>query len=139
LSVTSRQRPFHRALRDILLPLTTPIHLSPTSPTDTSATETLTELLVPKGTTLHIGITEANTREDIWGSDAKVWRPERWLEEGVGKKGERLPGVFANMCVLRAFLERQYVDADGLGVGCRFWVDREDVSVHSLLRVHYRL
>ena len=38
------------------------------------------ELFIPRGTDLAIGIYQANRSPTLWGADADVWRPERWLE-----------------------------------------------------------
>ena len=53
-------------------------------------------LHVPAGTELLISVDGVNTDTDIWGPDAKVWRPERWLEPGSSANA-KVPGVYANM------------------------------------------
>ena len=54
----------------------------------------ITEVFVPKGTVVHIGIRAANQDRTIWGDDATEWKPERWLkplpEEVVNSK---IPGA----------------------------------------------
>ncbi|KAI0043396.1 cytochrome P450, partial [Auriscalpium vulgare] len=78
---------------------------------------------VPEGTTVIISILAANHNKDVWGEDASVWKPERWLTasgerirfsheldgalgenqefEGEGtpgsKTGVKYPGVYASM------------------------------------------
>ncbi|KAF7303041.1 hypothetical protein MKEN_01267400 [Mycena kentingensis (nom. inval.)] len=59
------------ALQDTVLPLSTPM-------TGVDGSQ-ITEVFVPKGTLVHVGIKAANTREAYWGPDARQWKPERWL------------------------------------------------------------
>lgn len=46
----------------------------------------ITEIPIKKGQYLHISILPFNLREDIFGADAKVFRPERWLEEDLSQR-----------------------------------------------------
>lgn len=39
---------------------------------------TMTELYVPKGTTIEVAIMKANRDSDVWGPDALEWKPERY-------------------------------------------------------------
>lgn len=39
----------------------------------------LSEIAIPKGTTLIMSLLAANHNKDLWGEDASEWRPERWL------------------------------------------------------------
>ncbi|KAF5334841.1 hypothetical protein D9758_014295 [Tetrapyrgos nigripes] len=39
----------------------------------------ITELTIPKDTSIIISLLNANRNLDIWGSDAAEWKPERWL------------------------------------------------------------
>jgi len=58
----------------------------------------LSEIVVPKGTTLHIGVRALNRSKAVWGEDAKEWKPERWLHalpEAVANAN--IPGVYSNM------------------------------------------
>ncbi|KAF5313131.1 hypothetical protein D9619_003761 [Psilocybe cf. subviscida] len=50
---------------------------------------------VPAGTILFMSIMGANRLESVWGTDAKEWNPERWLE--AMPSAVKLPGVFQNM------------------------------------------
>ena len=62
------------------------------------------EILVPKDTTIVVGILSANRHKSIWGEDALQWKPERWLSplpEAVIEA--KIPGVYSNLCV------RQYI------------------------------
>lgn len=62
----------------------------------------MSEVHVPEGTTIVIGIRASNLSQAIWGQDAKEWKPERWL----GKMSEEaieahVPGVYSNVWVCR--------------------------------------
>ncbi|KAF8999694.1 cytochrome P450 [Cyathus striatus] len=82
---------------------TLPYALPTDYPLPTSSSPEVGSVLVPKGTTLFVSIAGANRLESVWGDDAKVWRPERWIEEsgGHGERskdgGPRLPGVYSGM------------------------------------------
>ncbi|KAI8977839.1 cytochrome P450 [Trametes punicea] len=55
-------------------------------------------IFVPKGTLLFVAIQGSNISQDIWGPDAREWRPERWLEplpETV--MDAKVPGIFSNL------------------------------------------
>ncbi|KAL0061119.1 hypothetical protein AAF712_012113 [Marasmius tenuissimus] len=74
------------ALKDSVLPLSKPM-------TGVDGTP-ITEVFVPKGTVVHIGVRAANQDRTVWGEDAAEWKPERWLkplpDEVVNSK---IPGV----------------------------------------------
>ncbi|KAJ4467221.1 cytochrome P450 [Lentinula aciculospora] len=53
-------------------------------------------VIVPAGTTLFVGIAGANRLESVWGADAKVWRPERWIFS-QNPASIRLPGIYSGM------------------------------------------
>ncbi|KAH6901041.1 cytochrome P450 [Coprinopsis sp. MPI-PUGE-AT-0042] len=58
----------------------------------------MTSVLVPKGTTLFVGIAGSNRLESIWGPDAKKWKPERWLAGDAPQTGNvKLPGIYSGM------------------------------------------
>ncbi|KAK0437709.1 cytochrome P450 [Desarmillaria tabescens] len=61
------------AMEDDVLPLATPVV--------TKSGETVNSLFVAKGTVLTIPIQTLNISEVFWGTDAKQFRPERWLED----------------------------------------------------------
>ncbi|KAI0342141.1 cytochrome P450 [Trametopsis cervina] len=76
--------------QDVMMPLTEPIRGEDGS--------TLTEIFVPKDTTVIIGIRACNRSKAIWGEDALEWKPERWinkLPESV--TAARVPGVYSNL------------------------------------------
>ncbi|KAF7370352.1 hypothetical protein MSAN_00666600 [Mycena sanguinolenta] len=58
-------------LKDAVLPLERPMVGLDQTP--------ITEIFVPAGTIVHIGIKAANTNCAIWGPDAREWKPSRWL------------------------------------------------------------
>ncbi|VDB84019.1 unnamed protein product [Peniophora sp. CBMAI 1063] len=58
---------------------------------------------IPAGTEVLINIHGVNTNKDIWGADAKVWRPERWLEPLPQSVADaNMPGLYANMLTFLA-------------------------------------
>ncbi|KAH8928155.1 cytochrome P450 [Atractiella rhizophila] len=57
---------------------------------------------ITKGRQIVIGIDGFNRAERVWGNDAEVFRPERWLEGEAGKSDGVTTGVFAG---LLTFLE----------------------------------
>ncbi|KIK70412.1 hypothetical protein GYMLUDRAFT_234881 [Collybiopsis luxurians FD-317 M1] len=59
----------HEAAETVVVPLSEPIP-------GTSETH----IVIPKGTILEIPVNIIQTDPDIWGSDAEMFRPERWLE-----------------------------------------------------------
>ena len=57
----------------------------------------MSEILVPKGTNIFVGVIQANRSKAIWGEDAMEWKPERWLNPlPPSVTGAHIPGVFAN-------------------------------------------
>lgn len=49
-----------------------------------------------------VALNACNRDYAIWGEDARVWKPERWLKplpETV--VGASIPGVYSHLCVLR--------------------------------------
>ncbi|KAI0789222.1 cytochrome P450 [Abortiporus biennis] len=58
----------------------------------------ISEISVPKGTFIAVGVLASNRNEDIWGKDVLEWKPERWLSplpEEV--TAARIPGVYSNL------------------------------------------
>jgi len=51
-------------------------------PAQTPSGATITSIPVKAGQTIYIPSAVADRLECVWGSDADVWRPERWIEEG---------------------------------------------------------
>ncbi|GJE84316.1 cytochrome P450 [Phanerochaete sordida] len=75
---------------DAVVPLSEPIH-----GVDGSL---MNEVVVPKGTTIIIGIRACNTSKKIWGEDCMEWKPERWLSPLPASVVEaRVPGAIPHL------------------------------------------
>ena len=60
----------------------------------------IAEVPVPKGTTILVGVRASNRNPELWGPDAKEWKPERWLEKlPESVTDAHLPGVYSNLWV----------------------------------------
>ena len=60
--------------------------------------ELLTEIPVPKDTTVVVGIRACNRNKALWGDDADEFKPERWLQglpDAVPQA--HLPGVYSHL------------------------------------------
>ncbi|KAJ3850478.1 cytochrome P450 [Lentinula lateritia] len=79
---------FRIAVEDDVLPLMKPIVAS--------TGEILKEVVVPKGTRIIGSIPAYNRHEDVFGSDASTFNPDRWLNPGHVKNSVPL-GVYANL------------------------------------------
>ncbi|KAF8638059.1 hypothetical protein AX16_010691 [Volvariella volvacea WC 439] len=79
---------YRMAAKDDVLPLSTPIV--------TTAGETINELHVPKGIKIIASIAAYNRNKEIFGEDAHVFDPERWIRYSGEKKGPTL-GVYGNL------------------------------------------
>ncbi|TBU29234.1 cytochrome P450 [Dichomitus squalens] len=78
-----------QAWRDTMLPLLEPIHAIDGT--------IMTEVPVPKGTTVIANLPACNTNKAIWGEDARKWKPERWLKPLPPSVEEaHIPGIYAN-------------------------------------------
>ncbi|KAK7043913.1 hypothetical protein VNI00_008079 [Paramarasmius palmivorus] len=91
--------PVHRIIRtsnrDSVVPLGTPV-------TGTDGSQ-INEIFFPKGSDIYISLIASNRSEEIWGPDAKVWKPERWLSPLPSTVADaRIPGVFANLMTFNA-------------------------------------
>ncbi|OSX65860.1 hypothetical protein POSPLADRAFT_1131390 [Postia placenta MAD-698-R-SB12] len=78
---------YRQAGQDDVLPLSKPLTLR--------SGEVVTEVAIPAGMRLVLSIAGYNRDKDIWGSDAHVFNPERFLEHS-GKRGPTV-GVFGNV------------------------------------------
>ncbi|KAK0191730.1 cytochrome P450 [Armillaria mellea] len=80
------------AAEEDILPLATPVV--------TKSGETVDNIVVAKGTMLITPIHTLNRSEEIWGPDAKEFKPERWLEDSAPRakeiKGHRHLLTFVN-------------------------------------------
>lgn len=66
-----------------VLPLHKPISLcEPKSDSSSPAkNESVSAIPVAKGQGVILGIAASQRREDVWGADAAIWKPERWLSQ----------------------------------------------------------
>ena len=58
----------------------------------------ISEIAVPKGTPIFTNFTACNLAKNIWGNDAREWKPERWLAplpDTVMKA--QMPGIYSNL------------------------------------------
>ena len=56
------------------------------------------ELVIPKDTTVCVGVLSSNTNKAIWGEDAMEWKPERWLSPlPKSVTDAKIPGVYSNL------------------------------------------
>ncbi|KAH9857416.1 cytochrome P450 [Lenzites betulinus] len=81
---------FRETRKDMVLPLSEPI-----IGVDGSK---ISEILVPKDTTVIVGVLSSNRNKAIWGEDALDWKPERWLNalpESVTEA--KIPGIYSNL------------------------------------------
>lgn len=60
----------------------------------------VSEIAIPAGTEILVGIMACNRSKKIWGEDAGEWKPERWLSPLPASVEEaHLPGVYSNLYV----------------------------------------
>lgn len=58
----------------------------------------MSEIPVPQGTTVVVGIRASNLNPALWGDDVKEWKPERWLGNLPATITDaHLPGVYSNL------------------------------------------
>ncbi|TEB34532.1 cytochrome P450 [Coprinellus micaceus] len=72
-------------------------------PIRTTKGEFISEVVVPKGTVVVCSVFQSNQNPDIWGEDAKEWKPERWaspLPESVNEA--KISGVYSNLMTFSA-------------------------------------
>ncbi|CDO76937.1 hypothetical protein BN946_scf185006.g19 [Trametes cinnabarina] len=75
---------------DTVLPLRSPIQGVDGQP--------ISELYVPAGTTVWLNIYGVNRDPTIWGPDAAVWKPERWLSPLPASVADaRIPSMFSHI------------------------------------------
>ncbi|KAJ2912529.1 hypothetical protein MD484_g7882, partial [Candolleomyces efflorescens] len=78
------------AREDIILPFSKPIRGKDGSE--------MHEVLVPKGTTIFPSILSSNRNQDVWGSDADEWKPERWMDElPESVANAHIPGIYSHL------------------------------------------
>ncbi|KAI9441397.1 cytochrome P450 [Lactarius indigo] len=79
---------FREAVCDEVVPLSVPIYCK--------SGDVINELHIPKGTHVIISDIAYHRNKEIWGEDADVWRPSRWLDGTVKTTGTNV-GVWANL------------------------------------------
>ncbi|KAF5360341.1 hypothetical protein D9756_005086 [Leucocoprinus leucothites] len=78
------------ARKDMVLPFSKPIK--------TTTGASISEIIVPNGTTLFASFYGANANPDIWGDDAHEWKPERWLKPIPEKvAASHIPTIYSNL------------------------------------------
>lgn len=82
---------FRQAAKDDVLPLSRPIV--------TTTGEIIDELPVPQGINVTLSIAAYNRNPDLFGADAHIFNPERWLDGTVAEKTGNYvgAGVYANL------------------------------------------
>ena len=107
-------------MKDAVLPLARPIR--------TVHGDTLSSLVVPRGTNIVVGIMASNRQRSVWGANADVWRPERWLTPHTVPRpqapgdAEAVPGMYSNMYVLLCACLEDGGGGGLLGTGCDPWL-----------------
>ncbi|KAJ2914416.1 hypothetical protein MD484_g5991, partial [Candolleomyces efflorescens] len=78
------------SVRDAVLPLQKPIPSEEGKPVDS--------VFVPKGSKLMLSLLSCNTDPDIWGPDAREWKPERWMAPLPSSVLDaHIPGVYSKL------------------------------------------
>ncbi|EIW54929.1 cytochrome P450 [Trametes versicolor FP-101664 SS1] len=81
---------FRETREDIVLPLSEPVRGRDGS--------MISQIPLPKNTTVFVGVISANTNKAIWGPDGHEWKPERWLSRLPETVTEsKIPGVYSNL------------------------------------------
>lgn len=58
----------------------------------------ISEIPLPKDTTVFVGVISSNTNRALWGDDAHEWKPERWLSPlPDAVLDAKIPGVYSNL------------------------------------------
>ncbi|KAL6306629.1 cytochrome P450 monooxygenase [Sparassis latifolia] len=85
VTILSRQ-----ARKDIILPFSQPIR--------GKNGQLMSEILVPNGTQIFLGITGSNLNKALWGEDALEWKPKRWLSPLPDAVTDaHIPGVYSHL------------------------------------------
>lgn len=79
----------HRARKDTVLPLSTPVIGQDGAQ--------MHELVIPRGTNFVVSILAANRDPKIWGSDAHIWNPARWAALPQSVQDAHMPGTYSKM------------------------------------------
>ncbi|KZT12276.1 cytochrome P450 [Laetiporus sulphureus 93-53] len=76
--------------QDVILPLSEPMV--------GKDGKTMSEIPIPKGTEIIIGVLGSNANKVMWGEDSLEWKPQRWLSgppKGVADAG--IPGAYSHL------------------------------------------
>ncbi|KIK76151.1 hypothetical protein PAXRUDRAFT_170751, partial [Paxillus rubicundulus Ve08.2h10] len=74
------------ATEDDIVPLSDPVFIA-------SSPHPVTHLSIPSGTIVSVPIASINRSTSFWGSDAKVFKPSRWIEEGgIPERAKEIQG-----------------------------------------------
>ena len=102
----------------------------------------ITELPIKAGQNVHIAISALNTKKEIWGEDADVWRPERWLEPlPNGVTDAKVPGVYSSLmtflgggraCMYVSFESEDVHEAEASWSSSGFKFSEMEMSASSL-------
>ena len=80
----------HRAAKDLVLPLSNAVR--------GRDGQMISELVIPQGTMVLPHFQASNCNKELWGEDAREWKPERWLAPlPAALEDAHLPGVYANL------------------------------------------
>ncbi|KAJ3520273.1 hypothetical protein NMY22_g12828 [Coprinellus aureogranulatus] len=85
---------FRENLEDDVLPLSEPLRLK--------SGKTVNELPIPKGTKLYISVAGYNMLPSVWGPDAHIFNPQRWLNDSLAGEGSNTLGMYANLMTFSA-------------------------------------
>ena len=84
----------YRSRKDAVIPLSQPVRGIDGN--------YISELPVAEGTTIIVGIRATNLNKELWGEDAREWKPERWMAPlPTAVEEAHIPGVYANQYVIR--------------------------------------
>ncbi|CUA74416.1 Putative cytochrome P450 cyp-13B1 [Caenorhabditis elegans] [Rhizoctonia solani] len=63
----------------------------------------ITDIYVKKGTSIYVGLREANRCKETWGEDADEFKPDRWLDDLPSSvHGAKTSGVYSSMMTFSA-------------------------------------
>ncbi|KAG6812535.1 hypothetical protein H0H92_002304 [Tricholoma furcatifolium] len=79
---------YRQAAKDDVLPLSTPIK--------TASGEYSSDLPIPKGMKVILSIAGYHRNKEVFGDDADIFNPDRWLRKSEEKKGPKM-GVYGNL------------------------------------------
>ena len=131
--VTLNITDIYRTRKDITLPFSTPI---PVTPSSTSTETHVTSIHLKANTNVIIGIGAANLDPLIWGDNAHEWKPERWLGQGLDIASEKLPGVYSGMWVVMVFSQSIDCYIFSIYLGWLSWEVQEHACMsHGLLPI----